>query len=256
MHGAGVCADVPRDPLTPRQIRLKYASELKIEGSQTKVLEVLVNGFDTLLSRAGLDSRAATATTAMRSFASQVVLSKATGISLSMSHDEAFRLLDKDGGGSISANELKAILGTDGGKATATPDAAVSMSLDDIQSLVDMVDENGDGEMQLEEFEKFWQLFKALRKAGTGENVGPMMSAKTAVETLIRVGSEHADTERKLDEAEGKAMQKAGILQTAYVEEVTRKQAEFVCALADAKEKGKAKHSRIPQDWWMKMGQW
>ena len=192
----------------------------------------------------------------MRSFASQVVLSKATGISLSMSHDEAFRLLDKDGGGSISANELKAILGTDGGKATATPDAAVSMSLDDIQSLVDMVDENGDGEMQLEEFEKFWQLFKALRKAGTGENVGPMMSAKTAVETLIRVGSEHADTERKLDEAEGKAMQKAGILQTAYVEEVTRKQAEFVCALADAKEKGKAKHSRIPQDWWMKMGQW
>ena len=256
MHGAGVCADVPRDPLTPRQIRLKYASELKIEGSQTKVLEVLVNGFDTLLSRAGLDSRAATATTAMRSFASQAVLSKATGISLSMSHDEAFRLLDKDGGGSISANELKAILGTDGGKATATPDAAVSMSLDDIQSLVDMVDENGDGEMQLEEFEKFWQLFKALRKAGTGENVGPMMSAKTAVETLIRVGSEHADTERKLDEAEGKAMQKAGILQTAYVEEVTRKQAEFVCALADAKEKGKAKHSRIPQDWWMKMGQW
>ena len=251
------CADVPREPLTPRQIRLKYASELKIEGSQSKVLEVLVNGFDTLLSRAGLDSRAATATaTAMRSFASQVVLSKATGISLSMSHDEAFRLLDKDGGGSISANELKAILGTDGGKATATPDAAVSMSLDDIQSLVDMVDENGDGEMQLEEFEKFWQLFKALRKAGTGDNVGPMMSAKTAVETLIRVGSEHADTERKLDEAEGKAMQKAGILQTAYVEEVTRKQAEFVCALADAKEKGKAKHSRIPQGWWMKMGQW
>ena len=251
-----MCADVPHDPLTPRQIRLKYASELKIEGSQTKVLEVLVNGFDTLLSRAGLDSRAATATTAMRSFASQAVLSKATGISLSMSHDEAFRLLDKDGGGSISADELKAIFGTDGGKATTTPGAAVGMSLADIQSLIDMVDENGDGEMQLEEFEKFWQLFKALRKAGTGENVGPMMSAKTAVETLIRVGSEHADTERKLDEAEGKAMQKAGILQTAYVEEVTRKQAEFVCALADAKEKGKAKHSRIPQDWWMKMGQW
>ena len=251
------CADVPREPLTPRQIRLKYASELKIEGSQSKVLEVLVNGFDTLLSRAGLDSRAATATaTAMRSFASQVVLSKATGISLSMSHDEAFRLLDKDGGGSISANELKAILGTDGGKATATPDAAVSMSLDDIQSLVDMVDENGDGEMQLEEFEKFWQLFKALRKAGTGDNVGPMMSAKTAVETLIRVGSEHADTERKLDEAEGKAMQKAGILQTAYVEEVTRKQTEFTCTLSNSKEQAKTKRSRIPRNWWIEMEQW
>ena len=252
------CADVLRDPLTPRQIRLKYASELNIEGSQTKVVEVLVKGFDTLLARAGLDSRAATATTAMRSFASQAVLSKATGISLSMSHDEAFRLLDKDGGGSISADELKAVFGTDGGKATATPGAAVGMTLADIQSLIDMVDENGDGEMQLEEFEKFWQLFKATHKAGsgTGENVGPMISAKTAVETLIRVGSEHADTERKLDEAEGKAMKKAGMLQTAYVEEVTRKQTEFLCALADAKEKGKAKQCRIPRDWWIEMGQW
>jgi hypothetical protein len=57
-----------------------------------------------------------------------------------MSHDKAFRLLDKDRGGSISADELKAVFGTDGGKATATPGAAVGMTLADIQSLIDMVD--------------------------------------------------------------------------------------------------------------------
>ena len=215
-----------------------------------------MNGFDTLLSRAGLDSRAANATTAMRSFASQAVLSKATGISLSMSHDKAFRLLDKDRGGSISADELKAVFGTDGGKATTTPGAAVGMTLADIQSLIDMVDENGDGEMQLEEFENFWELFKAVRSAGSDENIGPMISAKTAVETLIRVGSEHADTLRKLDEAEAKALQKAGILQTAYVEEVTRKQTEFMCTLSNSKEQAKTKRSRIPRTWWIEMEQW
>ena len=251
------CADVLRDPLTPRQIRLKYASELNIEGSQTKVVEVLVKGFDTLLARAGLDSRAAIANaTAMRSFASQMVFTRVTGISPNMPFQEAFRLLDKDGGGSISADELKAVFGTDGGKATATPGAAVGMTLADIQSLIDMVDENGDGEMQLEEFENFWELFKAVRSAGTDENIGPMISAKTAVETLIRVGSEHADTLRKLDEAEAKAMQKAGILQTAYVEEVTRKQTEFMCTLSNSKEQAKTKRSRIPRTWWIEMEQW
>jgi hypothetical protein len=251
------CADTLRDPHTPRQIRLKYASELNIEGSQTKVVEVLVKGFDTLLALAGLDSRAAIANAnAMRSFASQMVVTRVTGLSPSMPFQEAFRLLDKDGGGSISADELKAVFGTDGGRATTTPGAAVGMTLADIQSLIDMVDENGDGEMQLEEFENFWELFKAVRSAGSDENIGPMISAKTAVETLIRVGSEHADTLRKLDEAEGKAMQKAGILQTAYVEEVTRKQTEFMCTLSNSKEQAKTKRSRIPRTWWIEMEQW
>jgi hypothetical protein len=130
------------------------------------------------------------------------------------------------------------------------------MTLADIQSLIDMVDENGDGEMQLEEFENFWELFKAVRSAGSDENIGPMISAKTAVETLIRVGSQHADTLRKLDEAEGKAMQKAGILQTTYVEEVTRKQTEFMCTLSNSKEQAKTKRSRIPRTWWIEMEQW
>ena len=220
-----------------------------------------MKGFDTLLALAGLDSRAAIANAnAMRSFASQMVFTRVTGLSPSMPFQEAFRLLDKDGGGSISADELKAVFGTDGGKATATPGAAVGMTLADIQSLIDMVDENGDGVLQLEEFETIWQLFLATRR-DSGDNVGPVISAMAAVNTLLRVGLEFSDTEKRLTEALENFKKQAEILQTTYVEEVTRKQTEFLCVLANTKEKGsstssKAKICRIPRDWWDQMARW
>ena len=233
------------------QMALKYASEILIPGNPNTVLAVLDNGFDTLLSRAGLDSRAATAAaTAMRSFSSQVVLSKETGLSLSMSYKEAFRLIDKDGNNKISADELMAILITDEAKAAKTL----------LQSVIDMVDENGDGVLQLEEFETIWQLFLATRR-DSGDNVGPVISATAAVNTLLRVGLEFSDTEKRLTEALGNFKKQAEILQTTYVEEVTRKQTEFLCVLANTKEKGsstssKAKICRIPRDWWDQMARW
>ena len=233
------------------QMALKYASEIVIPGNPSTVLAVLDKGFDTLLSRAGLDSRAAAAAnTAMRSFSSHVVLSKVTGLSLSMSYEEAFRLIDKDGNQKISADELMAILCTDEANAAKTL----------LQSVIDMVDENGDGFLQLEEFETIWQLFLATRR-DSGDNVGPVISATAAVNTLLRVGLEFSDTEKRLKEALTIFKKQAEILQTTYVEEVTRKQTEFVCALADAKEKGsstssKAKTCRIPRDWWDQMTRW
>ena len=162
-----------------------------------------------------------------------------------MSHEEAFRLIDKDGNKKISADELMAILCTDEANAAKTL----------LQSVIDMVDENGDGFLQLEEFETIWQLFLATRR-DSGDNVGPVISATAAVNTLLRVGLEFSDTEKRLKEALTLFKKQAEILQTTYVEEVTRKQTEFVCALADAKEKGsstssKAKTCRSPRERFM-----
>jgi hypothetical protein len=123
-----------------------------------------------------------------------------------------------------------------------------------------MVDENGDGVLQLEEFETIWQLFLATRR-DSGDNVGPVISAMAAVNTLLRVGLEFSDTEKRLTEALENFKKQAEILQTTYVEEVTRKQTEFLCVLANTKEKGsstssKAKICRIPRDWWDQMARW
>ena len=135
-----------------------------------------------------------------------------------MSSEEAFRLIDKDGNKKISADELMAILSTDEANAAKTL----------LQSVIDMVDENGDGVLQLEEFETIWQLFLATRR-DSGDIVGPVISATAAVNTLLRVGLEFSDTEKRLTEALGNFKKQAEILQTTYVEEVTRKQTEF-CA--------------------------
>eukprot|EP00900_Chrysochromulina_parva_P010280 jgi/Chrpa1/19253/Chrysochromulina_OHIO_Genome00021610-RA len=69
-----------------------------------------------------------------------------------MSYEEAFKVLDKDGGGSISVTELKAAL---------VNASSVEASEAEIKSLIDQVDANGDGELQLDEFQTFWKLFKA-----------------------------------------------------------------------------------------------
>jgi len=82
----------------------------------------------------------------------KIGLSKKSGITPSMSHTKAFNLLDKDSSGSISVSELKAALVKEGSSDVLEAE---------IQSLIDQVDVSGDGELQLDEFETFWDLFQA-----------------------------------------------------------------------------------------------
>ena len=77
--------------------------------------------------------------------------SKKSGITPSMSYNRAFSELDRDGSGSIGVSELKAALVKGSSKASEA----------EIQSLLDQVDFSGDGELQLDEFETFWDLFQA-----------------------------------------------------------------------------------------------
>ena len=72
-----------------------------------------------------------------------------SGITLDMTAKEAFELLDEDGGGSISSKELASALTMVGRRSKM-----------DIQILIDKVDENGDGELQLNEFVTFWKYFQ------------------------------------------------------------------------------------------------
>ena len=88
-------------------------------------------------------------------FFSAVSFSKRSKLHPSLSYLDAFGILDKDSGGSISVNELKLALtkaGT-GGRAI--------LSEDDIQRGISQVDVNGDGELQLDEFKTFWSLLQA-----------------------------------------------------------------------------------------------
>ena len=78
--------------------------------------------------------------------------SKKSGITPSMSYTKAFSVLDRDGSGSISVSELKAALVKEGSSDVLEAE---------IQSLIDQVDVSGDGELQLDEFETFWDLFQA-----------------------------------------------------------------------------------------------
>jgi len=84
--------------------------------------------------------------------AAKLGFSKKSGITPSMSHTKAFSVLDKDGSGGISVSELKAALVKEGSSDVLEAE---------IQSLIDQVDVSGDGELQLDEFETFWDLFQA-----------------------------------------------------------------------------------------------
>ena len=96
--------------------------------------------------------------------------SKKSGLTPSMSYEKAFKVLDKDGGGSISVSELKAALVKEGSSEASEAE---------IQSLIDQVDVNGDGELQLEEFETFWKLFQASveEAAGPKQELPPVQGA-------------------------------------------------------------------------------
>ena len=58
---------------------------------------------------------------------------------------EAFKVFDQDGGGTISPEELSAILLNVGEPVT----------MDDVKALIDAIDEDGDGEIDLVEFSEF-----------------------------------------------------------------------------------------------------
>jgi hypothetical protein len=97
--------------------------------------------------------------------AAKLGFSKKSGIPPNMSHTKAFSVLDKDGSGSISVSALKAALVKEGSSDVLEAE---------IQSLIDQVDVSGDGELQLDEFETFWDLFKAnCEEAAAGKPPTP-----------------------------------------------------------------------------------
>lgn len=62
---------------------------------------------------------------------------------------QAFKLFDKDGNGSIEADEIKAVLGDS------------KMSPEQIDKIIMEVDENGDGSIQFEEFQNMMKKLGA-----------------------------------------------------------------------------------------------
>ena len=62
--------------------------------------------------------------------------------------EEAFRVFDKDGSGSLSVAELQAVLTRPGGGA--------ALSEDEVQEIIAEFDTNHDGELQFEEFVAFF----------------------------------------------------------------------------------------------------
>ena len=69
----------------------------------------------------------------------------------------AFRMFDKDGSGIISADEIRDVL-CFGGNNVLSPEA--------VDAIIKQVDENGDGEIQ---FEEFVQMMTGLDDATAGQ---------------------------------------------------------------------------------------
>ena len=71
------------------------------------------------------------------------------------------RVLDTQATGSITVEVLTAALWPKLEADGSASKVSLKVSSEDVQQLIDMVDENGDGELQLGEFEKFWKSFQA-----------------------------------------------------------------------------------------------
>lgn len=88
---------------------------------------------------------------------------------------------------------------------------------------------------------------------------GPMLYATVAVDTMILARSEYAEKLSQLVKEENEARERASLLQTAYVEAVTRKQTEVSIAISASQPKdpkGKEQRSHIPKEWWVEMAKW
>ena len=68
-----------------------------------------------------------------------------------MSAREAFSVFDADGSGSITVDELREVLMMGGS----------TLRREEVEAIMSEVDVNGDGELQVEEFEAMWKLFTA-----------------------------------------------------------------------------------------------
>ena len=72
----------------------------------------------------------------------------------------AFRMFDKDGSGTISAGEIREVLCFGGANALST---------EAVDAIIKQVDENGDGEIQ---FEEFVQMMTGLNETNAQANAG------------------------------------------------------------------------------------
>jgi len=113
----------------------------------------------------------------IRGFLASFGFSKESGLRPSMSHTEAFSVLDQDGSGTISASELKSALMKGGSS---------QVSEAEIQSLISQVDANGDGELQLDEFEVLWKRWQATARGGKHvAQVPPLGISASAAENNV-----------------------------------------------------------------------
>lgn len=81
-------------------------------------------------------------------------LSKKAPVHADMSSDSAFNMLDVDGSGTITADELRVAI-TRGGSA---------LSVSEVERVIKEVDENGDGMLQRGEFARVWRHFTTTAK--------------------------------------------------------------------------------------------
>ena len=79
---------------------------------------------------------------------------------------EAFETFDEDGSGAISAEELQGVL-------TRPGTSNEMLSLDEIGAIIARFDDNGDGELQFEEFSKLWTSKRRRALNGGDENENP-----------------------------------------------------------------------------------
>jgi hypothetical protein len=208
-----------RTPLDTRELLVDRSAPL-VGGWTLK--EHMADRAEVVLLQEKLAALAAELETAKKQMSEIITgFSKKAGLTPSMSHAKAFKVLDKDGSGSISVSELKAALVKEG---------SAEASEAGIQSLIDHVDGNGDGELQLDEFETFWKLFQANCETVTAE------LPETAEMMEIRA-------QRELEEAKGayeKLMQAAAAKRT---EEEAQRQEQIRVGDAQYAQGAKRKHT-------------
>ena len=105
----------------------------------------------------------------LNGFFTEATFAKRSKLHMSMNYVDAFAVLDKDKSGSVDAKELRETLNR-------------SVSEEDITRAIARVDENGDGELQLDEFKQFWGLLQAAHARAQHQK----QEQRDQLETLAR----------------------------------------------------------------------
>ena len=105
----------------------------------------------------------------LNGFFTEATFAKRSKLHMSMNYVDAFAVLDKDKSGTVDAKELRDALNR-------------SVSEEDITRAIARVDENGDGELQLDEFKHFWGLLQAAHARAQHQK----QEQKEQLETLAR----------------------------------------------------------------------